>query len=518
MKKILLILTAIVSLSSCAKKEISAPATKPSEERREVSFMAKAAETKTLLSDDNKVVWEAEDAIMLKFTKGSSVRTEEFVIEGEGGSVTARFNGSIPTTFTIAGGYSNDVYAVYPSSAMNSLTGDVTFTLAAEQQVASGSFPSGKNLSSAKISLNNLNDGSVTDALMQNALAILRFVLPEHVASVEITGTAGLTGDATLTFNESGRLTAASSSSNSITITPSEGDTFVAGETYNVLVYPGSHSSLSVKLTHDDGCQLEKILDGEYEFSASKVYEFDIKSQFQKDYTFTADGIEVVEGEQLLTVFPDYQQLLNTLPTRGSAEFKGVLPESIVHSAEPVIGWALYPASYYDNDVITYDLPATGLPAGLWSALLVSTELVAEESAAISFNSVEDCFAQLKLTVPEGVKSVDIVSDKGISGSAVMEVDSEGKLVVINVTGTEVTIDTTSGESFMVNVFPVEGAVLKVTLTDNNGATIEKELTLDIASGDIDTETLDFSGEIDFDKNGDFGNEGFESSGDKIEI
>ena len=62
------------------------------------------------------------------------------------------------------------------------------------------------------------------------------------------------------------------SGSKSITLTPSE-ETFTTGEgvIYNVLVYPGSHSSLSVELTDSDNCKHANTVtpDNPYVFNAA---------------------------------------------------------------------------------------------------------------------------------------------------------------------------------------------------------------------------------------------------------
>lgn len=511
MKKLFFAFAAFAALASCAKKEISSPVVEPSAERHEVSFVATAAETKTQL-DDKSVIWEADDAIRLKFTKSEAVLTEEFTVSDGAGTNNATFKGSVPNTLTTDGGYSDNAYAVYPSSAMDPATGTVTFTLDAAQQVAPGSFPSGKNLTSALISLNALNAGEVENALMQNAFAIMRFTLPEHVASLKITGTAGLAGAAALDFDEYGRLAVSSwtSESASVTLTPAEGETFSTGETYNILIYPGTHSKLSVELTHDDGCKLSKTLEKEFVFEAKTIYTFDFQSEFMKDYSIEVEETEDLvfdENSKILTVFPDYTQELKFMGTKATAIFTGVLPASLVHSETPVTGYALYPSTAYNEGVITYELSATEEPAGLWSAALSVTELAAG-NAAVAFNSVEELLSHIQFAIPAGIKSVKIVSSLPLVGKVELTVGEDGKFVAGTADTYEITLDSVAEGTCLLNVFPVSGAYLTFTLTDASGSEVVLEFE-DFTVGAGETEELTIDGSIDFDKDGDFGNEDF---------
>ena len=68
-------------------------------------------------------------------------------------------------------------------------------------------------------------------------------------------------------------------------------------------------------------------------------------------------------------------------------------------------------------------------------------------------------------------------------------------------------------------IYPISEATLTVTLTDGTGATVVKtfeNVTVDAKA----SRTLDLSGELNFDKDGSFGNEGFGDGldGGKIEF
>lgn len=511
MKKLFIAFAASVALVSCAKKEIQAPVVEPSVVRHEVSFVAKAAETKTQL-DDKSVIWESNDAIRLKFTKSEMVLTEEFTVIDGAGTETATFKGSVPNTLTTDEGYNDNVYAVYPSSAMDPVTGALTFTLDAAQQVASGSFPSGKNLASALISLDALNAGTVENALMQNAFAIIRFTLPEHVASLKITGTEGLAGGAELDFDGDGRLAVSSwtSKSTSVTLTPAEEETFSTGEAYNILIYPGTHESISVELTHDDGCKLSKTIEAEFVFKSKTIYTFNFQSEFMKEYSIEVEETEDLvfdEESKILTVFPGYTQELKYNGTKSTAIFKGVLPASLVHSETPVTGYAVYPSSAYNEGTVTYELSATEEPAGLWSAALSVEELAAGDPA-VAFNSVEELFSNIQFTIPAGIKSVSVVSTLPLVGKVELTVDEEGKFVAGTADTYEITLDSVTEGTCLLNVFPVSGADLTFILTDASGSEVVLEFE-NFAVGAGETEELTIDDSIDFDKDGNFGNEDF---------
>ena len=516
MKKTFFFFAALVAVAACKQVEFSVPETE--ETFREVSIVASAIDTKTQLQDDNSVTWEQTDKIMLKFSpaqdKEVDVRTSEFEFaETEDEGVTAKFTGKIANTVTTDGGYSDDVFAVYPSTAMNE-SGAVTWAIDAEQDVAPGSFPTNANLSSAKISLDELNANEVAGANFKNALSIIRFTLPEYVNSVMVTGTAPLTGEATLVFNDEGMLEPTlDSDPASVTVTPKEADTFTAGETYNILVWPGEHSALTVNLTDVHGCTLSKTVSGDRSFAAGQFYTFNFKSDFTKTYSFTSTLVP--EGEnKVLAVFPTYEYT-QELPY-AEEKFSGSLMASMVH--EHATGYAVYPSTAYVEGNVSYTLDPVNGPAELMTAALSVDALVGADPE-VNFNSIEDALATLQFTVPAGVKSVTIESTKGIAGAATIavteglpSVSTEGSLNTITLSGV-------TPQMYTLAIYPVSGATLTVTLTDGTDATVEKPFeNVTVNAGA--SRTLDLSGELNFDKDGSFGNEGFGDGlgGEKIEF
>ena len=146
-------ITLILSLgamlvSSCHQEEIGdAP------QMREVSIVATASDTKTVMQQ-NAVMWEDGDAIDVVFAGPSSFSVTEFTtaIE-EGTAASARFSGSLAPEVSLAGGFAEQGFAVYPNGTVGP-DGAVRFELPAEQTTREdGTFLSGMNLSSASVSL-----------------------------------------------------------------------------------------------------------------------------------------------------------------------------------------------------------------------------------------------------------------------------------------------------------------------------------------------------------------------------
>ena len=491
MKKLVLSFAAVAALASCVQNDITGPS-----ESKTVSIVAQVDQTKTVL-DGNAVLWENGDAVALRFASDSDVYTEVFTTAQSGATVT--FSGTLDNGVNVSAGYAANGYAVYPSTAMSE-AGAVEFTL--ESQVVAkenGSFDSGKNLSSAVVSLSDLNSKGSTNANFQNAFSIVRFTLDAGVASLKITADGNIAGKTAMSFQEDGRLVVGSWSEASRTLTVSpEGSTFTAGKTYNVLVYPGNYTSLTALLTDANGCTYEKTVTGNFKFDPSKFYTFTFNTQFVKSYTFTATGRNFVTGDQIYTVFGS---LHSEALTATGAQFTGNLPASVVEANTE--GYAIYPASAYNAGRISYTLNSAA-PAELYSATLSPT------STTVAFNSVESALATVNFSVPTGVKSVKIVSDKGLTGQTEMTV-SAGKLVAGTGAGKELTVDTTAGGSYSLKVYPVSGAALTVTLTDAAGATVQKNLSLTVAAGQ--TQTLDISSGLSFEKNGSFTNESYGNGG-----
>ena len=264
MKRLFLAVAALAALVSCNRGNELVP----SQNFRNVSIVAKSAETKTVLQD-NAVVWEASDAIKVRFDKTDASASHFETFTTAQGGATATFAGTLPNDVSETGGYNDTGYAVYPAAAMDD-NGTVSFTLPSNVTVdASGTFSASENLSSAKVSLTDLVSDGTTSANFLNAFSIIRFKLDSDVQTLKLTADAPLVGTATMVFNDEGRLVKSgdfTTPSNVLNITAPTGG-FDGTTAYNILVFPGSFNTLTAEMTDKDGCTYRKENNGTYDFA-----------------------------------------------------------------------------------------------------------------------------------------------------------------------------------------------------------------------------------------------------------
>ena len=500
MKKLLFSCAALAALVACNQNGGMNPPTE-----RQVSIVANTAETKTTLSE-NAVLWEVNDAIKVRFDKTDAAsHFETFTTTGSGAAAT--FTGTLPNDVSVTGGYNDVAYAVYPASAMTE--DGISATLPAAV-TASTSFASGDNLSSAVVDLSDLAGTGTASATFKNAYSIIRFTLDPEVKTLVLTADAPLVGTAAMVFDGDGRLVKSgefTSSSETLTINPPAGG-FVANAVYNVLVFPGSFSSLKADMTDTDNCTFSKEVE-DLTFDAAKFYTFNFTNpaNFDKTYSFFATGRTFADNDEVQVVVPETPSA-DAVLTYADGKFTGKTTHANYDADES--GYALYPASAYNSGSISYNLPADGTQPT--DELYAAPFSLKDES--VTFTSVTSSLAQLSFTVPAGVESVKIASDKGIVGTASMTV-TDGVLVAGAGDGKEINVTT---GTYTLYVYPVEAATLTVTLTDAADDTVEKEMTLTVAAGE--TKTLDLSGDLNFDKNGNFTHEEFTdgNGGDAIEF
>ena len=290
--------------SSCNRDE--AGLNPPEQKYGTVTITADAARTKTVL-DGGAVKWEDGDEIALRFTHD----TKETVVGKFATSIEAGSAASADFTGTVAldvlredGGYDDAVHAVYPYDA---LTGEgVVFALPASQQARdNGAFAEGLNLASAALSLDDIRDDGKASGTFLNALSILRFsVTGNDVTSVTLTGTAPLAGTAPVVFSDGGRLVidavadwADTEKEMSVTLTPADGsDCFAEGTVYNLLVWPGTHSSLTATLNFKEYGAFDKTSAAEFTFEPSKYYTLDFNANSEtlvKEITDPLDEMDL---------------------------------------------------------------------------------------------------------------------------------------------------------------------------------------------------------------------------------
>lgn len=324
-RKRLYLFAALFGLCSCAVDPLPDDQESGSE-FREVSVMADAM-TRTVMKDD-AVVWEDGDKIALIFThpeKGAYVA--ELVAEiPEGLARMSDFKGKLPVGVSASKGYDEDGYAVYPSSAVKA-DGRVSFALAAEQHAAAdGSFTSGSSLTSTSISLSSLDEEDY-GVCFYNAMSMLRFSLSDGVKSVTVEGTSALAGAAPLVFDRSGRLVTDHEGNwegavSAVTLLPEEGaETFAENTIYNVLVWPGEHSSLTLKIDFTDIGEYVKTVSpsGGVAFEPSKFYTLKFRADKDLILKELASGLDSAVGNlsdiegKLDDIDNDIDQLLSQI-------------------------------------------------------------------------------------------------------------------------------------------------------------------------------------------------------------
>lgn len=507
MKKVVLSLVALSALMSCVQNEVTEPT-----QSRKVSLVAHANQAKTTLNGD-AVHWENGDAVSLCFKSDADIYTQVFTTAGSGAS--AKFTGTIANEVTVANGYAETGCAVYPSTAM-ATDGDVEFTL--QSQVVAkenGSFASGTNLSSAVVSLADLSEDGSADASFKNAFSIIRFTLDGNVTSLQVTADNYLSGAADFELQEDGRLAVSTWTSGAkyLYVTP-ENDTFTAGKTYNVLVYPGEFTSLSVFLTDASGCTYEKTITGEFTFAASEYYTFTFNTQFAKGYWFIGKGYSfVADVDKIMTVYTSNDVVLHeeVLTAQAGNKFEGNLPESVV-TGENVKGFAVYPSTAYNaaTDKISYTLPNHVNASTTLDKLYTAYLYVGIEEA--QFTSITSALSKLKFDLPANIYSVKVESTTNIVGTAEVTVNAAGKPVVGMGSSKTVTVNP-NGEAgvYEVYVFSLAGADLTITYADGAGKEIVDTNPGLPSEGEDEPVVLP---EFKFDRDGMFTNEAFTDGGE----
>ena len=279
MKKLyflIIALSALMFASSCQKDE---GGLKP--QMRKVTVRAKFAHTKVALSGA-QVQWEKGDEIALVFpheTEASHVcyLTTEIVDL----ATSAKFKGSLDKRVTTGNGYDEDGFVVYPKTAVDA-NGSFVFALPAEQTAVAtvdkfAGFHKDANLTSGTVSLKKIVSVGSAESQFRNACAVLRFTLAKEVASMTLTGTSNLAGQAPLVLDENGRLVIDtdaewSEDAKSVTLKPSNGDTFEDGTAYNLLVWPGEHTALTLTVNYKGYGPVSKTTTLKAKFEANKYY------------------------------------------------------------------------------------------------------------------------------------------------------------------------------------------------------------------------------------------------------
>lgn len=464
MKKLFAFFVILTAVVSCMQEnELNPP------QPLDVSIVAVASDTRTVL-DGNAVKWMNEDKIALVLTGegGSDVVEFTATVEGDAPADRAEFKGTIAPE--ASADKDDDVLAVYPYTAYDS-DGGLSFTLPETQKVSTdGSFESGLNLSYASVSLQDITTDGEANAVFNNALAILRFTLPADITHVTITGTSALAGTASLSFKD-GTLSVEEWSEQFFAVSPAltvGNEVYESNKTYNLLVWPGVHQSLTVEMTDEDGCTYKKERAGQIEFKASQYYELNFNEKFGKDFEVSLTGRDFAAGDEVAVALGELYN--ETLTVSAGPVIAGTLP----HSDATVNGYAVYPASVTEQMEIT--LKGTADEELYYSAL--SSDDLFGDNASLEFKSA---LASLELTLPADIKLVSISSSSSpIIGTASLEY-KDGVLSLENNDNPEVRkIDLTLDDrqtSLKVAIFPIESTELTVRITDSHDCVASRSFT-----------------------------------------
>lgn len=270
------------------------------QEPLKVSVKAMSTDSRSVL-DGNAVKWENGDEIALIFTHPQpKVHVEKFstTFDSDEPQDYAEFEGKITSGVSSSAGWSDEVVAIYPSSAV--VDGKVSFNLPSEQRVLEGgSFDSELNLSSVTVSLEDMEDDGNVSVTFHNAMSIIRAIIPDYAVSLSITGTAPLAGLAPLSLDVD-RLAvdadgewADGGKETTVTLYPASDGTDSSSEVHNnILIWPGRHSALTIKMTDDQGNIYVKQVDKSLDFKASKFYT--LKLDLENELIMSVDGVEEV--------------------------------------------------------------------------------------------------------------------------------------------------------------------------------------------------------------------------------
>ena len=349
MKKLIFFFVAISALSSCLKEPIEN--SQISGDSQTITIEAVSSQesspkdTKTTLVDHSLVHWTNGDQIKIGFfpTTNGSRNT----LNNKNGIFTSTFTESTASSayFKIdawswdAGNsekesdYRADGLAVYPSSATvyskrtekwGPAETEVSYNLPNEQLAVLNSFQSGVNFSYARVNKSDFSANQATLSFL-NACALLKISIPStatDIATIEVSSKTDvpLTGKFGLGYDdlggydqdnpwgasENGLLNFTAISGNSkVLLSAESGSALVAGGTYYLVVWPGTHSSgLSFEFTNLEGdtCVKEVAKSVTFERAGIKSYNFVSEITFTKKPSLEVTPISftaIAAGETL---------------------------------------------------------------------------------------------------------------------------------------------------------------------------------------------------------------------------
>ena len=230
--------------------------------------------------------WLGGDCISVVFTHDSKpVSLTEFVTYEDGKPASkAIFTADFSNYITQSEGYNDGGYAISPSTAVEE-NGRIDFSLPTVQATdENGSAQRELWLASAPISLADISDDDAAQLNFTDAVSVIKFKVASDVTSVTIKGTSPFTGKAPLKVTEKGNIVVDNAmewveASTNVTLTPPSGaETFTNDVVYNLVVWPGLHNSMTIKVIYKELGEHETVTSESIELEPSKSYTLDLKA------------------------------------------------------------------------------------------------------------------------------------------------------------------------------------------------------------------------------------------------
>lgn len=255
------------AFAACGSDEVEpTPTPDPKPELVKMSFLVNAGEeTRTVLmhgEGKENQVW---------FQNGDKIKIFDSCSDGHVFSTTLNNAPSASAEFT---GYAHrnaatNFYALYPCQDqdnvfLNTGSSDIFTVLPSQQDARNGSFDPKANLSVSCI--NMAGQSEIPEFTLYNAGSLVKFTVSEsmkNLKSVKLEDNSNphvpLSGWMSIHVPKDNKISVGTISGdgypadNSVTLLAPKNSTLSPGETYYIVVWPGTHSSLTITLTNSEG-------------------------------------------------------------------------------------------------------------------------------------------------------------------------------------------------------------------------------------------------------------------------
>lgn len=278
------------AFAACGSDEVEpTPTPDPKPELVKMSFLVNAGEeTRTVLmhgGENENQVW---------FQNGDKIKIFDTCSEGHEFSTTLNNAPSASATFN---GYAHksaeaDFYALYPyqeKASLNTDNGIIFAILPSQQNAINGSFDPKANLSVSCIDMSDNEQSEIPSFTLKNAGSLVKFTVSEsmkNLKSVKLEDNSNphvpLSGWMAIKVPKENEISVGTISGdgypadNSVTLSASNGSTLSPGGTYYIVVWPGTHSSLTITLTNSEGKTKTGTLTGtlsdDVTFNRAKIF------------------------------------------------------------------------------------------------------------------------------------------------------------------------------------------------------------------------------------------------------